>query len=210
MSRRGQSSRHAHYPQEEPTTIFDNAMIFRRWLTSRADDNRLGARNTQSHRQLGTGHKQKKAPPAGRHGGARAHFLELLARASHGIRASSRDGRMAGLRAATNHRTGAVIQLTLCAPSKWDDQMVKQRGSIMPALFDCLYREYCRARLAEMRKQLLIRHPGRGTHEVGVREVGRRRDGRAAVPLPRALRAAHVPGQVEPPLRLISTRHPMT
>ena len=27
----------------------------------------------------------------------------------------------------------------------------------MPALFDCLYREYCRARLAEMRKQLLIR-----------------------------------------------------
>ena len=26
----------------------------------------------------------------------------------------------------------------------------------MPALFDLLYREYCRARLAEMRKQLLI------------------------------------------------------
>ena len=26
----------------------------------------------------------------------------------------------------------------------------------MPALFDHLYREYCRARLAEMRKQLLI------------------------------------------------------
>jgi hypothetical protein len=26
----------------------------------------------------------------------------------------------------------------------------------MPALFDILYREYCRARLAEMRKQLLI------------------------------------------------------
>ena len=27
---------------------------------------------------------------------------------------------------------------------------------IMPAIFDLLYREYCRARLAEMRKQLLI------------------------------------------------------
>lgn len=32
----------------------------------------------------------------------------------------------------------------------------KQRDWIMPALFDLLYREYCRARLAEMRKQLLI------------------------------------------------------
>ncbi|WP_225144895.1 hypothetical protein [Bradyrhizobium sp. BRP20] len=29
-------------------------------------------------------------------------------------------------------------------------------GVIMPAIFDLLYREYCRARLAEMRKQLLI------------------------------------------------------
>jgi hypothetical protein len=35
--------------------------------------------------------------------------------------------------------------------------MIKRRGSIMPAIFDLLYREYCRARLAEMRKQLLIR-----------------------------------------------------
>jgi len=35
----------------------------------------------------------------------------------------------------------------------------------MPALFDLLYREYCRARLAEMRKQLLI-SPER--HEVTV------------------------------------------
>ena len=26
----------------------------------------------------------------------------------------------------------------------------------MPAIFDLLYREYCRARLAEMRKELLI------------------------------------------------------
>ena len=33
----------------------------------------------------------------------------------------------------------------------------------MPAIFDLLYREYCRARLAEMRKQLLI-SPNR--HEV--------------------------------------------
>ncbi|WP_448029663.1 hypothetical protein [Bradyrhizobium liaoningense] len=29
-------------------------------------------------------------------------------------------------------------------------------GVIMPAILDLLYREYCRARLAEMRKQLLI------------------------------------------------------
>jgi len=33
---------------------------------------------------------------------------------------------------------------------------IKRRGSIMPAIFDLLYREYCRARLAEMRKQLLL------------------------------------------------------
>lgn len=33
----------------------------------------------------------------------------------------------------------------------------------MPAIFDLLYREYCRARLAEMRKQLLI---SRKRHEV--------------------------------------------
>jgi len=31
----------------------------------------------------------------------------------------------------------------------------------MPAIFDLLYHEYCRARLAEMRKQLLLtgKHP---------------------------------------------------
>ncbi|WP_256807041.1 hypothetical protein [Bradyrhizobium sp. Bra64] len=29
-------------------------------------------------------------------------------------------------------------------------------GLIMPTILDLLYREYCRARLAEMRKQLLI------------------------------------------------------
>src|SRR5258708_16804117 len=35
------------------------------------------------------------------------------------------------------------------------DQLEKG-GWLMPAIFDLLYREYCRARLAEMRKQLLI------------------------------------------------------
>ena len=34
--------------------------------------------------------------------------------------------------------------------------VIKRRGSIMPTIFDFLYREYCRARLAEMRKQLLL------------------------------------------------------
>jgi hypothetical protein len=34
--------------------------------------------------------------------------------------------------------------------------MIKRRGSIMPTIFDFLYREYCRARLTEMRKQLLL------------------------------------------------------
>src|SRR3981081_3370605 len=29
-------------------------------------------------------------------------------------------------------------------------------GPIIPTIFDFLYREYCRARLAEMRKQLLL------------------------------------------------------
>ena len=33
----------------------------------------------------------------------------------------------------------------------------------MPSIFDFLYREYCRARLAEMRKQLLI---SADSHEV--------------------------------------------
>jgi hypothetical protein len=35
-------------------------------------------------------------------------------------------------------------------------EIIQQRGLIMPAIFDLLYREYCRARLTEMRKQLLI------------------------------------------------------
>jgi len=36
----------------------------------------------------------------------------------------------------------------------------------VPALFDHLYREYCRARLAEMRKQLLLRPDGYDVPEV--------------------------------------------
>jgi hypothetical protein len=39
--------------------------------------------------------------------------------------------------------------------------MTKRWGSIMSAIFDLLYREYCRARLAEMRKQLLLRAESR-------------------------------------------------
>ncbi|MET4043094.1 hypothetical protein [Bradyrhizobium sp. RT6a] len=49
-------------------------------------------------------------------------------------------------------------------------------GVIMPTILNLLYREYCRARLAEMRKQLLIaaersealeahRHPDQGDDE---------------------------------------------
>ena len=34
--------------------------------------------------------------------------------------------------------------------------MIKCEGSIMPTILDILYREFCRARLAEMRKALLI------------------------------------------------------
>jgi hypothetical protein len=36
-------------------------------------------------------------------------------------------------------------------------------GATMPAIFDLIYREYCRARLDEMRKQLLLngKHPER-------------------------------------------------
>jgi len=36
----------------------------------------------------------------------------------------------------------------------------------MPTIFDFLYREYCRARLAEMRKQLLISPERREVPEV--------------------------------------------
>jgi hypothetical protein len=39
--------------------------------------------------------------------------------------------------------------------------MIKRGSSIMPSILDLLYREYCCARLAEMRKQLFIQ-----SHEV--------------------------------------------
>jgi hypothetical protein len=54
-----------------------------------------------------------------------------------------------------------VIQFTSCTPT----DACRRRGvhgddqtwsSIMPIIFDVLYREFCRARLAEMRKQLLL------------------------------------------------------
>jgi hypothetical protein len=35
--------------------------------------------------------------------------------------------------------------------------VIKSEGSIMSAILNLLYREYCRARLAEMRKQLLLK-----------------------------------------------------
>jgi hypothetical protein len=42
--------------------------------------------------------------------------------------------------------------------SRWNICKSKSQtmGVIMPTILDMLYREYCRARLAEMRKQLLI------------------------------------------------------
>jgi hypothetical protein len=61
-------------------------------------------------------------------------------------------------------------------------------GVIMPTILDLLYREYCRARLAEMRKQLLIaaerfealdahHHPDQGDDE---RTDAQRKTGRGA------------------------------
>jgi hypothetical protein len=47
----------------------------------------------------------------------------------------------------------------------------KRRGSIMPAIFDLLYREYCCARLAEMRQQLLISTESQAVAEAN-RDVG--------------------------------------
>jgi len=43
----------------------------------------------------------------------------------------------------------------------------------MPTIFDFLYREYCRARLAEMRKQLLlIPGPAVAETDCDVRDLG--------------------------------------
>jgi hypothetical protein len=41
-----------------------------------------------------------------------------------------------------------------------------RRGSIMPTILDFLYREYCRARLAEMWQQLLISNESQAVPEV--------------------------------------------
>jgi hypothetical protein len=49
----------------------------------------------------------------------------------------------------------------------------KRRRSIMPTICDLLYREYCRARLAEMRKQLhLIPAPAVAETDCDVRDLG--------------------------------------
>jgi hypothetical protein len=50
-------------------------------------------------------------------------------------------------------------------------RLIKRWGSIMATIFDLLYREYCRARLAEMRKQLLISTESREVSEAN-RDAG--------------------------------------
>jgi hypothetical protein len=58
----------------------------------------------------------------------------------------------------------------------------------MPALFDVLYREYCRARLAEMRQQLLVNREApdangdAGDAAGGVDPESNAGDGRKATP----------------------------
>jgi hypothetical protein len=77
-----------------------------------------------------------------------------------------------------------------------DEHRDQQRGSIMPTIFDLIYREYCRARLAEMRKQLLLVSAER--HEVpsDVSHPG----GSAGAELPRVGKSVvspfHVPNQL--------------
>jgi len=65
--------------------------------------------------------------------------------------------------------------------------VVISEGSIMSAWLDLLYREYCRARLAEMRKQLLlsatndeIPAANRGTSDPAGPDPGRSLSGEAA------------------------------
>src|SRR4051794_22963322 len=43
--------------------------------------------------------------------------------------------------------------------------IIKRGSSTMPAILDLLYREYCRSRLAEMRKQLLLQPKSNGLPE---------------------------------------------
>jgi hypothetical protein len=55
-----------------------------------------------------------------------------------------------------------AIQFTFGAPecvSVAIEQRLLTEGAILPAIFEFLYREYCRSRLVEMRKQLLLVHP---------------------------------------------------
>ncbi|WP_439361235.1 hypothetical protein [Bradyrhizobium sp. DASA03007] len=52
-----------------------------------------------------------------------------------------------------SHRRGRDYPKSMVEIISSDTQ---KTGVSMPAIFDLLYREYCRARLAEMRKQLLI------------------------------------------------------
>lgn len=49
-----------------------------------------------------------------------------------------------------------MILFTSDAPKVWYGDADHTEGSILPAIFDFLYREYCRARLVEIRKQLFL------------------------------------------------------
>lgn len=51
-------------------------------------------------------------------------------------------------------------------------------GVTMPAIFELLYREYCRARLSEMRRQLLIRAKSPEVLQADCDPVDRSSDGR--------------------------------
>jgi hypothetical protein len=83
---------------------------------------------------------------------ASSNLLISFARPFLGASTDGRRGRDQSAR-------GNCDPVHLCASKDSVDgmlSMIKQRGSIMPAIFDLLYREYCRSRLAEMRKQLLL------------------------------------------------------
>jgi hypothetical protein len=76
----------------------------------------------------------------------------------------------------------------------------------MPAIFDLLYREYCRARLTEMRKQLLI-SPERhevpeavcdGKDAVGAGPASHPAGGRQEAPPQAQLRPTHANDFVSP------------
>ena len=58
-----------------------------------------------------------------------------------------------------NSPNGTLFLLAWSRPWQRHDHGMTTAG-ILPALFEFLYREFCRARLAEMRKPLLIRPDG--------------------------------------------------